>query len=263
MHTQRNTMKCLWFALLTGFSLIAAGGASAQDRLHLRHRSRGMGDPGGQRRHVAGDRGKPRRVPGRQRCGHRPAQRGRRAPQFLGDWSALGVSDTLSFDVYFINSGTSTLTGSWIFHLSGPGGAAGGIVPGPAPPESIWSTYAIPVDSTDWVVESGSWSGLMNDVTSLKLLVEYVNGAEEVRIDNVRLTGVPADVFTTCVYSDFNGTGLDDWSFQGTGSTGNPGNGEGNGAGSSRSTTGPPRRAMPSPRPGSWGTGPAWTGTAG
>jgi len=149
-------------------------------------------------------------------------------PKFLGDWSAFSATDTLSFDVHFIRLSGTTLTNDWIFRITGPGGAARGIVPGVAPPESVWSTYAVPMDSTDWVMESGSWSGLVGNVTSLNLLAEYVNGDEEVRIDNVRLTGTPVAVFTPCTYSEFNGTGLDNWSFQGTGSTSNPENGDGN-----------------------------------
>jgi hypothetical protein len=152
-------------------------------------------------------------------------------PKFLGDWSALTAGDTLSFDVYFVNtSGGGLLSLDRIFRIAGPGGAAKGISPAYTPPQNIWSTYEVSLDPSDWVIESGTWEDIVANVTSLKLYVEYVDGDEEVRVDNVSLSGTPVTVFNPCEHSDFNGTGLDDWSFEHTGTVSNY-NDDGNGLG--------------------------------
>lgn len=151
--------------------------------------------------------------------------------KFLGDWSTCDGGDTLSFDVYFRNtSGGQLLTHDWLFRIAGPDGAAQGVVPAGAPAEDIWVRNAISLAAADWVMEAGTWEGLLANVTSLKLWVEYVNGGEIVRIDNVRLSADPVHVFTPCAASGFNAAGLDDWSYQGASSVSNPGD-DGNAGG--------------------------------
>ena len=152
-------------------------------------------------------------------------------PKFLGDWSAMTSTDTLAFDVHFVNtSGGALVAPSWIFRIEGPGGAATGITPGVTPPQGVWSTFKVSLDPADWTIVSGTWGAILADVTALKLYVEYVNGDEEVRVDNVSLSSTPITVFNPCAHSHFNGTGLDDWSFENTGTVSNPGD-DGNGLG--------------------------------
>jgi hypothetical protein len=66
-------------------------------------------------------------------------------------------------------------------------------------------------------VESGDWADILSNVEALVIVAEFVNGAEEVRIDNVRLTFSPAATFDPCDHSDFAVAGADYWSFEGTG----------------------------------------------
>jgi hypothetical protein len=151
--------------------------------------------------------------------------------KFLGDWSAVNSGDHLSFDVYFQNiSGGRLLSLPWMFRITGPGGKAIGLVPASTPPQNVWSNVSVSMDPSDWVVESGTWPDLLSEVTSLELLVEYVDGDEIVRLDNIRLNVTPVPVFDPCAASHFNGTGIDTWSYQDAGAMSNPGD-DGNGGG--------------------------------
>ena len=145
---------------------------------------------------------------------------------FLGDWSGMGAGDSLRCDIHFENtSGGALLTSSWIFQIQGPGGSAQALLNQPAPPQGIWTGWAVSLDAADWTVQSGTWQDLLADVTSLKITVEYVNGDEEVRLDNVHLTRSPLFILRPCLASTFEGTTTEDWSAENTGGLSNPGSG--------------------------------------
>lgn len=146
---------------------------------------------------------------------------------WLGDWSALGASDTLRADLYLHNSsGGAWVTPEYIFRLSGPGGMAHALS-GIAylPPDGVWTTYRVSLTPAAWTLDSGSWTALLADVQSLRLLGEFVTGDEDVRFDNVSLSRAPAHAFAPCVAADFNDGTLGDWSFANTGGVSNPGGG--------------------------------------
>lgn len=152
--------------------------------------------------------------------------------KFLGDWSGFTAEDTLSFDVYEVN----TSGGAWLtvqqVRIAGPYGAAwanAAAVPTP-PATGVWLTGRIPFDAAYWTVESGLWEALLTNITSLRIFAEWVNGDEVTRLDNVRLSATPGSVTTECVESTFTEAGIGDWSFEGAGTASNPGSG-GNGGG--------------------------------
>jgi hypothetical protein len=47
-----------------------------------------------------------------------------------------------------------------------------------------WKTYAIPIDSMSWTMESGTWSGLIAYVEECRIDMEYYNGTELIGLDN-------------------------------------------------------------------------------
>lgn len=151
-------------------------------------------------------------------------------PAYLGAWSGMSGADTLSCEYYFQNtSGGALIPTDYVFRIAGPGGAAHALA-GTVPPQSTWSRVGVSLAQSDWVLESGSWSGLLAEVNTLTIEGEYVNGDEIVRVDNVRVSGHVGAVFSDCVGETFSEEGLGDWSFSNTSSTSNPGSG-GNGGG--------------------------------
>jgi len=151
-------------------------------------------------------------------------------PAYLGAWSGMSSADTLSGDYYFQNtSGGALIPTDYVFRIAGPGGAAHALS-GYLPPQSAWTRVAVSLAESDWVLESGSWSGLLAEIHSLTIEGEYVTGEEIVCVDNVRVSGHVGAVFSDCVGETFSESGLGDWSFSNTGGTANPGTG-GNGGG--------------------------------
>ncbi|MCC6650731.1 MAG: hypothetical protein IT348_06240 [Candidatus Eisenbacteria bacterium] len=155
---------------------------------------------------------------------------------YLGDWSAMGAGDSLSVDVRLVKISGTDVPLPWLFRIEGPGGAAHALV-GTFPPFGVWTRYSVSLSSAQWVLESGSWPALLANVTSLLIASEYINGTEDVWLDNVLLTRSPQTQFNPCVLETFNTAGLGAWSFSSTGGASNPGSG-GNTAGFCQITDG-------------------------
>jgi hypothetical protein len=146
-------------------------------------------------------------------------------PAYLGDWSAMTAADSISLDYYLQNtSGGAVLAPAHVFRIAGPGGAAHAVL-GYVPPQLAWTTLRISLSAADWIMESGTWNGLLAHVNSLTIAGEFVDGGEVVRLDNIRLTGNVIHVFEACVTETFTPAGLADWSFMSTGGVSNPGSG--------------------------------------
>ena len=153
-------------------------------------------------------------------------------PKYHGDWSGMSISDTLSAQIYLLNtSGRAPITSFNIFRIAGPGGAAHALS-GPTyyPGSDVWTTYSVPLDENEWVIETGTWADIISSVNSVRIMGEFVDGDEIVRLDNVSLSGTPSVVFVPCVSDDFNTAGTGDWSFQDTAGATNTGS-KGNGGG--------------------------------
>lgn len=144
--------------------------------------------------------------------------------RYLGDWSAMGAGDSLSTDLWLQLLSGTPVQEPWLFRIEGPGGAAHAVT-NVLPPYLAWTRYSVSLSPADWVLESGTWSALLANVTSLLVEGEYVSGDEDCRIDNVVLTRDPTRVFNPCVVETFNAPGLGAWSFSSTGGTSNPGDG--------------------------------------
>jgi hypothetical protein len=113
---------------------------------------------------------------------------------FLGNWSIYNGIGSLSWDHIIISTGDvgNIVTPSAI--ISGPGGTAtytGGQF------QTSWHTLSAPINASSWTVNSGSWSSILNNVTSLKIRMEAVwnKGALDVDgMDNIRLAPEPSGI---------------------------------------------------------------------
>ena len=153
--------------------------------------------------------------------------------RYLGDWSAGTNDDTLALDIY-VQTGTNTLNfDAPIFEISGPGGRAtaqsGIFLEG-----NVWHRRAVSLNPDDWTLEEGDWQDLLANVSLLRLLAEYRNGAESVFFDNVSLSLSPVrSTFTGAVCSTFEDGTVEGWRLVNNGSArvdsldGNPGRGLG------------------------------------
>ncbi|MGA2060419.1 MAG: PEP-CTERM sorting domain-containing protein [Thermoguttaceae bacterium] len=91
---------------------------------------------------------------------------------YLGDWSTYDGIGTLSWDRigsagYLCGTPDSELRSSVI--ISGPGGSATYTADGLL--TTSWKTFSAPIDATNWIIDSGSWSSILQNVTSLKILI--------------------------------------------------------------------------------------------
>jgi hypothetical protein len=95
--------------------------------------------------------------------------------QFRGNWSSYNGTGTLSWDhIIFSTGGDVTSYGPFQANISGPGGSAQFTT---AVNDSVvgqWLTVTAPIKQTDWSLTSGTWTGLLADVTSLSIVIELV-----------------------------------------------------------------------------------------
>ena len=147
---------------------------------------------------------------------------------YLGDWSTVASSDSLMTDV-FVNliNGTVT-TNLWVFRISGPGGSANG--PLVTATVGQWMHVAIAMDSSQWIITSGTWKGLMQHVNHFEVRAEYISGDEYVLLDNIGFTFSPLVVPVQApVASNFESGAYEGWTVENTNgisipaSGGNPG----------------------------------------
>lgn len=174
------------------------------------------------------------------------------APQkFLGDWRSFTPADSIFFDIYEVN----TSGGAWLsvhhVRIEGPGGAAWANdvrVVNP-PPQGTWIHVRIMFAPEVWTLESGTWLGLLADVTSVRIFAEWVNGGETTWLDNIGISRTPSPVNRQCLENTFPaGSDVGDWSFTGAGTVTNPDN-YGNAGGFCRWRTRPaPTRTATLPR---------------
>jgi len=141
--------------------------------------------------------------------------------KFLGDWSSATNNDTLRADIFLHQVSGGYVSSNFVFRISGPGCQASGIT-SPTPVSDVWTSYKISLNPADWNMISGTWIDLVNEVTELMVTVEYINGDEYNRLDNISLSFTPTrDPITAPVCSDFQSGGYDGWAFQGQGSVSN------------------------------------------
>lgn len=115
---------------------------------------------------------------------------------FHGDWSALGPDAALSWQHRIFATGPAVAFAPFTLRLAGPGGAA--LWTGPTP-QGVkgWVDVNAPLASDRWSLLSGSWDGLLTNVSSVELSIEQVNntgnlGSEVAGIRSIVLIPAPA-----------------------------------------------------------------------
>ncbi|MEQ8844281.1 MAG: GC-type dockerin domain-anchored protein [Phycisphaerales bacterium] len=107
--------------------------------------------------------------------------------EFLGDWREYDDNGVLRYDYRIIEIDGAQFPMGRI-DLSGPRGAARWLPPSEPRPYA-WRSRFIPIRRGEWVVLSGTWDGLMSNVTSMRISLAASSVSSEVcGLDNVVLT---------------------------------------------------------------------------
>ena len=104
---------------------------------------------------------------------------------YLGDWTSFENILTISYEHTIISEELVNKRLPYEIHIQGPGGEAEflGEVP---PPPSGWHRVEVLLESSEWTMISGDWSGLLANVTSFRIRIEQTDGHVDVSgIDNV------------------------------------------------------------------------------
>ena len=92
--------------------------------------------------------------------------------KFLGDWTTLDRDGVLSWDHIILQAGgVGTILQGQVM-IAGPGGSA--MCTTLESMKEFWKSFSVPVSQPAWTVTSGSWAGLINNVTELKIRIEAV-----------------------------------------------------------------------------------------
>ncbi len=139
--------------------------------------------------------------------------------QFIGNWSMATQNDSLIADIFLHRISGSPNGPPWIFRISGPAGKAIALTGTTYQPvQDAWSHYAVSLDSNQWTVQEGKWSSLVQHITLLEVMAEFINGDEYVRLDNIGLSFTPLiNVVLPPIYSEFDNGSFEGWSFVNTG----------------------------------------------
>lgn len=117
-----------------------------------------------------------------------------RAPgKYLGNWTPLDGTGTLSFDHKVIDLGAGVFeVGPYTVDIAGPTTSAtwtsttapNGVTP--------WVNIVVPIEESAWSVTSGTWAALLADVTRLRIHVELIGNNQQPNdlagLDNVVLS---------------------------------------------------------------------------
>ncbi|HPE57659.1 MAG TPA: PKD domain-containing protein [Bacteroidales bacterium] len=149
--------------------------------------------------------------------------------KFLGNWSNATTSDYISADIFLHQNSGSYIENNFVFQIEGPGGKAQALL-GTNPPLDTWQNYSVTIDPANWTMVDGDWNSLIQQVNEVVVRMEYINGGEWNRLDNVYLSFSPVIIpVTPVICSDFEQGDYDGWSFANIGgvsnqsSGGNPG----------------------------------------
>ncbi|MCP4707251.1 MAG: hypothetical protein GY869_01385, partial [Planctomycetes bacterium] len=106
--------------------------------------------------------------------------------KFLGDWSTLDNNGYVTIDLRIISRSGSGFGSFEFIRITGPGGSAYvNIDTADLHAASlVWETYQFPLNTSVWTVDSGTWSGLLANVTECIINIEFFNNSETIGLDN-------------------------------------------------------------------------------
>ena len=108
-------------------------------------------------------------------------------PSYLGDWSGLDGTGSISYDhnmIWLTPSGFAATP--YTVKISGPGGEAtwtGSIatrLPG-------WDTKTALISESEWNIDSGTWDAILANVTELSIRIEQFSNMDICGLDNITL----------------------------------------------------------------------------
>lgn len=139
--------------------------------------------------------------------------------KFVGSWSMATQTDSLIADIFLHRLSGSPTGPPWIFRISGPGGKAIALTGTTYQPvQDNWTHYAVSLDSTQWTVQEGQWSSLLEHIILLEVMAEFINGDEYMRLDNIGLSFTPLITpVLPPIYSTFDNQSFEGWYFVNTG----------------------------------------------
>jgi len=108
-------------------------------------------------------------------------------PKFLGDWTQLDETAVFMLDIK-TNQATVNDVGFFI-KISGSGGEA--IIPIDYALEEAynhWKTFSYMISDTVWTVNSGTWLDILTNVEEVRIVLEYTDYYDIVRMDNIRIS---------------------------------------------------------------------------
>lgn len=113
---------------------------------------------------------------------------------YLGDWSDLDGIGTIGFSFAY-ESGTIVAGRELRLELSGPGGAAHVSLPSDDYLDNprVWHELQWTLEEGSWIVDSGTWAGLLLDVDEVAISVDFAVGTDTYGLDNVFRSGSGCD----------------------------------------------------------------------
>ncbi len=113
---------------------------------------------------------------------------------YLGDYTALDGAAYFSVAVQTLYQGSDIWPPFGTLTLSGPGGKYAVDLGNPPPVSSGWVILSVSLSESLWVRQSGTWSGLLQNVTQVSLDVEGGSAITEVNgVDNFELAAGALD----------------------------------------------------------------------
>ena len=121
--------------------------------------------------------------------------------KFLGDWANLGVNE-ITYQANIFQVGNFIRQAPYRVRISGPDGEA--TWNGPvAEPNTLWKLLTVPVIESAWDVTSGTWDGILADVTDFNIVMAYytntspfeITGVDNVSLHALNAVPVPAAVW--------------------------------------------------------------------
>jgi hypothetical protein len=94
--------------------------------------------------------------------------------QYLGNLSSLNGTGILKWDQILFSTGGDPESYGFEAQISGPGGSATFTSSIDDTVVGQWIAITAPINQSSWTVNSGTWAGLLADVTSLNLSIEDV-----------------------------------------------------------------------------------------
>ena len=114
-------------------------------------------------------------------------------PKFLGDWSSLSDSAEIMVDYKISSYSGPIFLGDYFIKISGPGGEASVSIDTTKVNEALdnWETFSFIITESVWDVQRGDWNSLLEEVTELKIMAEFIDGSEIVWMDNIKISDDP------------------------------------------------------------------------